>query len=204
MLAPMRSPVFSWIALAVASGATLWPTRVSADTLVINRPGSHPNYVFEAEPHLLIGALPAPGPARGTGVGLGLRGTVEIVDNGFIGNINNTVGVGFGADWVHYSDSDLPCEKDPDSGGCADLDPDFSVNYLYLPVVMQWNFWLSRDWSVFGEPGVALHVASRGDDKLSLSPFVLFLGGRYHFSDRVTLTMRAGYPLFSVGASFLL
>src|SRR5690606_37968201 len=104
MLAPMRSPVFSWIALAVASGATLWPTRVSADTLVINRPGSHPNYVFEAEPHLLIGALPAPGPARGTGVGLGLRGTVEIVDNGFIGNINNTVGVGFGADWVHYSD----------------------------------------------------------------------------------------------------
>lgn len=134
---------------------------------------------------------------------MGFRGTLEIIDNGFISGINNTVGVGFGADWVYYPDSHLDCERDPASNSCIDLDPDFSVTYVYLPVVMQWNFWLSRAWSVFGEPGFAVRYASRGD-KLGVNPFVLFAGGRYHFTDRVSLTMRVGYPTFHVGASFLL
>jgi hypothetical protein len=30
-----------------------------------------------------------------------------------------------------------------------------------------------------------------------------FAGGRYHFSDRVTLTMRVGYPSFTAGVSVL-
>jgi len=192
------------LCLSVILAALCCPTRASADTLVIERPGAHPRYVFEAEPHLLLGALPAPGPARGTGFGLGFRGALEIIDNGFIRSINNTVAVGFGADWVYYADSDLPCERAPGTESCAELDPDFSVNYLYVPVVMQWNFWLSRDWSVFGEPGLGLHFASRGDDRTGLDPFLMFVGGRFHFGERVTLTMRAGYPTFSVGASFLL
>ncbi len=191
-------------AAILAAAGLLWSAEANADTLVIKRPGAHPNYRFEAEPHLVIGALPAPGPARDTGFGIGFRGAVELVDNGFVSQINNTVAVGFGADWVHYGDSDLPCRKAANGSSCADLNPDFSLNYLYLPVVMQWNFWLSRNWSVFGEPGLSLRYASRGDDKLSLDPFVIFVGGRFHFSDRVTLTMRAGYPTFSVGASFLL
>jgi hypothetical protein len=29
-------------------------------------------------------------------------------------------------------------------------------------------------------------------------------GGRYHFTDKIALTMRAGYPAFSIGVSFFL
>lgn len=191
--------------VALALGVSCFEvSRARADTVTIERPGAHPNYKFEVEPHLSIGAFPPPGPADGPGYGIGARGTFELIDNGFIRTINNTVGVGVGIDWVHYNDSNLPCPKNPDNGSCVDLNPDFSVNYVYVPVVMQWNFWLSRDWSVFGEPGLAVRFVSRGDDDFALDPFLFFLGGRYHFHERVTLTLRAGYPTFSVGASFLL
>jgi hypothetical protein len=29
------------------------------------------------------------------------------------------------------------------------------------------------------------------------------LGGRYQFNDRIALTLRVGYPTFSLGTSFL-
>lgn len=200
----MRFPLRPCLA-ALALGTTWFEvSEALADTVTIKRPGAHPNYQFEVEPHLVLGAFPPPGPADGSGYGIGARGTFELIDNGFISTINNTVGVGVGVDWVHYDDSNLPCPKDPDSNSCADLNPDFSVNYVYVPVVMQWNFWLSRDWSVFGEPGLALRFVSRGDDGVALDPFLLFVGGRYHFSEPISLTLRAGYPTFSVGASFLL
>jgi hypothetical protein len=30
------------------------------------------------------------------------------------------------------------------------------------------------------------------------------VGGRYHFNDRISLTMRIGYPSFAIGISFFL
>jgi hypothetical protein len=66
---------------------------------------------------------------------------------------------------------------------------------------MQWNFWLSENWSVFGEPGTSMRI---DDDKARFDPFVFYAGGRFHFSDFVTLTMRVGRPTASVGVSFLL
>jgi hypothetical protein len=33
---------------------------------------------------------------------------------------------------------------------------------------------------------------------------VFYAGGRFHFTERIALTVRAGYPDFSVGLSFLL
>jgi hypothetical protein len=139
-----------------------------ADTLVIRRPGSHPDYVFEAEPHLLLGFI----------------------------DPNNSVGIGFGLDWMLYPGASKRCRGG--SGPCVLEDRD--VSYFWFPLVMQWNFWLSRDWSVFGEPGVAFRMVSPGDDKFQ--PFVFYAGGRYHFADRISLTMRVGYPSFSVGVSF--
>jgi hypothetical protein len=65
---------------------------------------------------------------------------------------------------------------------------------------MQWNFWLSRRWSVFGEPGLLLRYVY---DDLGVSPFVVYGGGRLHFSENVALTLRVGYPTFSAGISFL-
>ena len=146
----------------------------------IRRPGLHPNYVFEAEPHLVVG-YDVPG-GRGSGgfdhgFGPGFRGTIELVDNGFVKTINNTVGIGFGVDW---------------------LSP-FDHNVFWVPVVMQWNFWLSDKWSVFGEPGGGIYFG-----KASGVRPAFYAGGRFHFSDSVALTLRVGYPNVAVGVSFLL
>jgi hypothetical protein len=199
----MRGLVQQGLSVIIACAALAHASLARGDTLTITRPGSHPRYNVEAEPHLVFGAFPAPGPADGSGYGVGARGTLELIDNGFISKINNTVGIGVGVDWVHYDNSNLPCEK-AEGGNCADLNPDYSLSYVYVPVVLQWNFWLSRDWSVFGEPGIDIRFMSRGEDGVAFDPFVLFVGGRYHFTERITLTLRVGYPTFSAGASFLL
>jgi hypothetical protein len=149
----------------------------------------------------------APGPANGNGVGLGFRGTIPLVNNGFIPNINNSIGIGFGLDWVHYPNGGVECVV-RGRNLCALADQS-GLDYLILPVVMQWNFWLSQNWSVFAEPGIAFHFFSNksdyvdNSDGLKVDPFVFYLGGRWHFSDYATLTMRIGYPTFSAGVSFL-
>ena len=174
--------------------------RAHADTLIIRSPGDHSRYAFEAEPHLLLGLIDPPGIGSGTGLGVGFRGTVVLINNGFVPSINNSIGLGFGIDWVHYSHRNDYCNTGP-GGGC--YSNSLSVNNLWFPVVMQWNFFLSRQWSVFGEPGLAIRYTSYpGDHTVKVDP-TLFLGGRWHFSDSMTLTMRLGYPTFSAGVSFM-
>jgi hypothetical protein len=191
------------LALAVGSWAFAWSAHASADTLIIRHPGDHPRYAFEAEPHALLGLFNPPGDGSGSGIGLGFRGTVVLLDNGFVPSINNSIGIGFGLDWVHYGHGRDHCVRDPGPSGVCNFDNSESVNNLWFPVVMQWNFFLSRQWSVFGEPGLALHYESvPGDHNVRVEP-QLYVGGRWHFSDRMTLTMRLGYPTFSVGVSFM-
>ena len=189
---PLRLMLATLVAAALCVAL---PRTASADTSVIKRPGAHPRYSFEAEPHLLFGAFDGAGDNQ-QGWGPGVRGTVEIIDNGFISKINNTVGIGFGADWLFYGDV---CHTNNSRVRVCDKNDRF-----VFPVVMQWNFWLSRNWSVFGEPGLAFDIRDDKDNKLRLDPFVFYAGGRFHFNDSVALTMRAGWPTFSVGASFFL
>lgn len=188
-------------ALTAAAGVTVWAEAAFADTLIINRPGYHPRYTFEAEPHLLLGFVDPPGNAGGNGVGLGFRGTVKVLENGFVPSINNNIGVGFGLDFVHYGSS--RCVRFNLAGFCERSD---AVDDVWFPVVLQWNFFLSRNWSVFGEPGFALRYESWDGpgSHLHFDPVQFYVGGRFHFTDNITLTMRLGYPTFSLGASFLL
>ena len=81
--------------IIVASGLLL-SGGAAAGPLVIKRPGVHPTYALEMEPHLLIGMLDPPGAAHGSGLGIGARATYTLVDNGFIPTINNSVGLGAG------------------------------------------------------------------------------------------------------------
>lgn len=195
------------LSAALACSASLaWAAPAAADTLTIDRPGAHPNYVFEAEPHLLVGFIDPPGFGHGNGYGLGFRGTIELVDNGFVSSINNTVGVGFGLDFVHYSRGRGRCVERGPARECLLWDDDVGIDNFWIPVVMQWNFWLSRNWSVFGEPGGALRfeAGESGHDDFHIEYLQMYLGGRYHFADTMTLTMRVGYPTFSIGLSFLL
>lgn len=155
---------------AVAAVAALsWTRPAHADEAVIKFPGQHPNYIFEAEPHFLVD------PFNDFAPGVGFRGTVVVLQNGFVKTINNSIGVTFGLDYAHKG--------------------------VWIPVAMQWNFWLSRHWSVFGEPGVTFRAGDRNDHVAWLG---LWAGGRYHFTDRITLTLRVGSPTLSAGVSFLL
>lgn len=148
-------------------------TSARADEVVIDQPGVRTPYAFEAEPHVLLEPFDLP-PLPGAG----FRGTVELLENGFIPQINNSVGLGFGGD--------------------------ITPETLRIPVVMQWNFFLSNRWSVFGEPGAAIVIYDNRHDPSAIDYFAFYAGGRWHFSDRVTLTMRVGKPAFSLGLSFLL
>ena len=169
--------------------------------------GGRPSYGAEVEPHLLVTPFSPPGIGSGEGFGIGARGTFEILSQGFIPSINDSVGVGVGLDWIHYDDSDVDnsgvCRRTEQAPNgipvCVEVAGD--TDYLWIPVVMQWNFWLHKRWSVFGEPGLALRLDDM--DEFGVSPFVFFAGGRYHVTDTFTLTMRLGYPAFSFGGSFL-
>jgi len=175
----------------------------------IKQPGQRAHYFFEAEPHLAVGLFDAPGFGGGTGLGLGFRGTIQLLQNGFIPKLNNSVGIGFGLDYLRYDGWQGPrglCQQFVTGPNgvpiCVRATSSINhVNYFYVPVVMQWNFWLHRRWSVFGEPGLAFYFQ---DGQFEVTPFVFYAGGRYHITDRITLTMRLGYPTFSLGVSFLL
>ena len=193
------------LTLALALTAVLAASSASAQT-TIKRPGDRVRYSFEAEPHLLLTPFGPPEAFGDGGLGLGFRGTIEIVKNGFVPSINNSVGISFGGDWLHYPNASArgPCTDTVTAPGgipvCVEVDGSGYSNYLFLPIAMEWNFWLSRRWSVFAEPGFAPHFAH--GDFHAFQP-ALYLGGRYLFGDRVALTMRVGYPTFSIGVSFL-
>jgi hypothetical protein len=66
---------------------------------------------------------------------------------------------------------------------------------------MQWNFWFTDRFSAFGEPGLTLYYLGNGGS--SASP-ALYVGGRIRLADRMTLTIRLGYPTLGVGLSFMM
>jgi hypothetical protein len=193
------------LSAAVCALVFLAVTESAQAQMTIRNSGQHPQDHFELEPHLVLSPFDSPDDPSNDGYGVGVRGTLEVAPDGFIPNLNDSVGVGFGLDWVHY---DYPqnralCRRfEPTAQGvpvCVETSAHGS-SYLFVPVVMQWNFWLHPRWSVFGEPGLA--VSHRSDGGFGVSP-VFMAGGRFHISDNVALTLRLGYPTFSFGVSFL-
>jgi hypothetical protein len=194
----------------VAAYAVVWGGVARAQS-TIKTPLDRTSYAVEAEPHLDIGTFDPLGYGSGLGYGVGGRFSFEIVRNGFVPSINDSVDIGVGADLLHYDGSGvggvgsrcaqyvngpagtMVCRQAVTPGGAS--------NYVFVPVVMQWNFWLARKWSVFGEPGLAIYAVDY--NSFSVSP-VFYAGGRYQFTDTVTLTFRIGYPTASIGVSFLL
>lgn len=215
MMGAMRRPLPPVAAAALAVATIASASAFASAQSIIKNPGDHVNSV-ELEPHLIL--VPWNTPGNDIGLGLGFRATVPIVNNGFISTINNSVGIGFGLDWMHYG-----CGNRNYNGyDCG------SFNHWMIPVVMQWNFFLTKSWSVFGEPGLAFHylswggcpdyVDNRGNHYNSCNydhthlDGVLFAGARWHFGQYTALTMRIGLGglssgwdngYFSIGISFL-
>ncbi len=188
----------AWLT-ALALGVTLAAGEAKADD-TIRTPGDHPSYKVEIEPHVLLGWGDI---YAGNSYGLGARFAIPIVENGFVPSINNSVAIGFGVDLLHYD-------------GCYFKGASCSANFLQFPVVMQWNFFVAPKWSVFGEPGLYLYKGFfesvcnvNGNQQNCNEPTqfgirpAIYIGGRYYFNEHVTLTMRLGYPTFSLGVSFM-
>jgi hypothetical protein len=203
--------MFKKLGIVLGALVLVHPALGHADS-TIKTPGDHPHYRVEIEPHGVIGwdfyGL-------GFGVGAGVRASIPIMENGFVRTINDVPAITFGVDWMHY---DSGCFY-VDRGACAGL----VSNTFYFPVGLQWNFFVARQWSVFGEIGVAPYFRSYGDycsvqfpsstpeyDRCRDANPVRFsatpwgsIGGRFHFNEHVALTMRIGIPGFTLGVSFM-
>ncbi len=175
----------------------------------IKRPGAHVRYSAELEPH---GVIQWDGP-RGfdEGLGLGFRASIPIFHNGPIAKINNNMAIGFGFDWSFFSD---PCNRNYYNDVIV-VGADCSASDLWLPVVLQWNFYLTPAIAVFGEPGLAIRHTRVSVDNCApgidcdysdtdFEPFVFYAGAKFFVSDAVSVTVRLGFPSVSVGASFFL
>ncbi|HEY1960202.1 MAG TPA: hypothetical protein VGH28_31550 [Polyangiaceae bacterium] len=177
----MRRPLLA-AALLLASSSAF------AEDSILKQPGQHPDYFAELEVHglvaygggpLLIGRYPL------VGFGPGFHANFRILKNGFIPSLNDNVAIGVGAELVFDTDNAV---------------------HLVTPIFLQWNFWITKHWSVLGEPGVAIAFplsTPRGPEPVFLTP-ALSVGARYNFNDHVTLLMRLGFPVSSVGVSFFL
>ena len=177
------------------------PSVSFADS-TIRTPGEHTDYHVDIEPH---GVLAWPDWYGGFGyygffgIGGGARFSIPLCKNCFIPKINNNVTISFGADLAIFPFYDTRFAN-------------YAATFLYLPVAMQWNFFVHKKWSVGPEIGFSPVIGvfydygacTGGCHNWWFSP-AFWAVGRYHFNDRVALTMRIGYPeFFNIGVSFWL
>jgi hypothetical protein len=183
------------VPLVAALAVAAIPAVSYADS-TIKQPGEHTDYHVDIEPHGVLAFPYWDWGFYGPGVGGGARFSIPLCKNCFIPKINNNVAISFGADFVFYPFVNGPVVP----------------AYLVLPVAMQWNFFVHKKWSVGPEVGFAPTIGVFYDygncfgncHNWWFAP-VFNVVGRYHFNDRVALTMRLGYPeFFNIGVSFWL
>lgn len=200
----MGTPVRSAGAVACALAFSTLGAPAAAATII--KDPNPPKYSVEIEPHLNVQYFYATYGAHGFGPGV--RFGIPIVSPGFIKTINNSVAISFGADIFYLQPNE---KRFCDRAGCYDYEGK-GFWALYSPVTMQWNFWITEKWSAFGEPGVVLRTLVSEDSACdrkwgcktndSFVWWSFYAGARFHFSDRMALTLRAGYPTgVSVGLS---
>jgi hypothetical protein len=209
---------------AALAGLAVAVLAVDASAASIIRDPNPPKYKVEIEPKLNLSYLGLWN-YGGNAWGPGVRFTIPVMSPGFIKTINDSIGISFGLDMLKYSgyyDNYYYgyCAGNPRNCPGYAYDPSFWA--VHIPVTLQWNFWLTDSWSVFGEPGLTIRHAwyheypnyagcdprfyqCSYDRSTTDVFFTFFAGGRYHFSDTLALTMRLGYPIdFSIGLSIFL
>ena len=198
----MADRTTAWLVLGLCS------LLASAAQAQIKNPGAHEDYSAELEPHLVVQWVDEPA-WDDEGLGLGLRASFPVMDNGPVTTINNSLAIGVGLDWAHFDDACAPAN--------FDWDDDCSANDFWIPVVVQWNFFFSELVSAFPELGLGIQhsrwdvgICRRGnnvyqcDDDDTDVELVLWLGVRFHVADGFAITLRLGTPSLLVGASFFL
>lgn len=169
-------------------------------------------YKVEIEPRGLFTPFPPPRGWADAGLGGGINFGINLAPKGFLPSVYDSVALGIGLDFVQYfggGPSTSECAEWQGRGESAicvrTRGGSGPALVVYTPVVMQWNFYLTPKWSVFGEPGFAMFFRTARYENLNVGAIpTIFVGGRYHFSNKATLTMRLGYPYTTVGVSFFL
>jgi hypothetical protein len=199
------------LAVTLAVAAVVAPGVARASDAII-RYGRVPiGYAVELEPHLVFGSSP-PGPGYGSGAGIGVRASFVVAPEGFIRGVNDSAAIGVGLDLGHYygslafngyRDQCLHFEPGPNGTSiCTEVTSNGGTyNYLFIPAVLQWNFWFTDRLSAFGEPGINLFFL--GSHGFGAGP-AFYVGGRIRVADRITITARLGYPTIGVGVSFMM
>jgi hypothetical protein len=198
------------LASGLCACALLFAANSQAQS-IIKQPGNHIPYSVDLEPHLLL-ALDDSYYGSG-GFGLGMRATIPFLRNGPISNINNDMGIGFGLDWVTKGACNRGYYWQPNNYYYYDC----SAFSLYVPVVLQWNFYITDIITVYGEPGFALRyshlswsyngpggIIYPASNSYTDPVLVLAGGAKFMFGKSVGLNVRVGFPYFSVGVSILL
>jgi hypothetical protein len=131
------------------------------------------------------------------GFGVGARYTWIFIHNGFIPKLNNSFGIGAGVDVLVHP--------------AIAYYTSFGLSFV-VPVVAQWAFYLTKQWTVFAEVGAALWIRPLGIDRsVCLGAFqcsyvwafpIAGVGAMYHFSDSMALILRAQFPFLSAGIAF--
>jgi len=185
----------TFLGCAAAIGCVASSTLASAQETPERRDIGRASYALEIEPHLAFGPANVYG---NTGFGGGLRLGVPLAV-GHIGRLPDNLALGFGGDIIHYEN----CYFGDRCG----------ANYLMFPVDVQWNVYVARTVSLFGEAGAFVYKgfldACRAGDVGCSAPSdfgvlpTLALGVRAHISDSTTFLARVGYPTVTLGFSFL-
>lgn len=194
-----RASLLSLGALLATLGTAVLASPAAAQ---IRSSGVHPYYGVELEPHLLW-QWTGDEFSWEDGIGLGVRVSVPILENGPVRSLNNNLAITFGFDWAHF---DGDCVV---GGRRVDCDEDD----FWVPVAGQWNFFITDVISVFPEVGLGFRNAVRStegcrsgacDDSDLEVHFALWFGARFRVAEPIAIVLRLGTPSMSFGVSFLL
>lgn len=192
---PWRASLYACLA---AWGALCLAAPASAQ---IDRPGAHPDYSVELEPHGLVQWDVEP--SNHTGFGLGLRASIPIIKNGPVQTINNSLAIAFGLDWAHSG-------KCHEHAGRVSVNYDCDANNFEIPLVLQWNFFFTDIIGLLVELGLDVRYETwenesetYDDDDVEVFPQFL-VGPRFIVGRNIAIPIRIGFPYLSVGVSFLL
>jgi hypothetical protein len=193
----LRSLTARCVLIAAISAA--WLATAGPASAQLNTPNRHPHYTVELEPHL-VWQWTGDERSHNDGVGMGFRASIPLLQDGPIPTINNSLAISFGLDWAHFPE----CY---DYGDCSEDD-------FWVPVVAQWNFYLTPVISIFPEFGLGFRDAiidydspCRGNNcrgsALEVHP-VLWFGARFRLANAIALTLRLGTPSLQLGVSFFI
>ena len=189
-------------ATATATGTVAIPELAPSPTAKVDakndgpRSAWHPKYNAEIEPHFVVAGLDH----YQAGLGFGANVSIPIAEHAPFKRIDDTLALGVGVDWVRYA---AYRPNDP-------RDPKILTYAWYFPVFLQWNVWLGARASFFVEPTLIYRFASYQDNCGGLpcvdTTRVLpsgSIGFRFRVVDHASVTVRVGWPMVSLGGSWL-